>query len=219
MAHALGLSTPWVKLLAVAALAAALALHGAHRAPAQLLPLGPDFQVNEYTTGWQEGSPVTTAPDGSCTTVWDGGEPRPGYTVRWLVGRRFDGTGQPLGSEFRISQYEPRIPSGIGADADGNFMVVWGHGSAGCPACVSDYVKARRLKVDGQPREAQFAVSPPPGGGYTGYGNVAVAPGGGFVVAWHDYGAWARRYDANAVPLGATFQVGGEPPGTSRVVR
>jgi hypothetical protein len=196
--------------LAIAACVAAAALAGASRSSAQLLPLGPDFQVNEYTTGWQGSPRVVAAPDGSFTVVWNGGEPPPGYSVWWLVGRRFDAQGQPLGGEFQVSQYEPRYPSGIGADADGNFIVVWGQGSESCPPCRLDYIKARRFTVDGQPREAQFAVSPPPGGAYTGDGNVAVAPGGGFVVAWQDYWAWARRFTADGTPIGAAFQVGGE---------
>jgi len=194
-------------LLAVAALAA---LAGSLRSPAQLLPLGPDFQVNDYTTGSQQAPLVTAAPDGSFTVVWCCGMARSTADQRPLVARRFDAGGQPQGAEFAVSQSEPRYPSGVGADAEGDFVVVWGAGSAGCPACWLDYVKARRFTAAGQPLAGQFAVSDPPGTAYTGGGRVAVAADGGFVVAWSEYGAWAQRFDPDALPLGPEFAVGGE---------
>jgi hypothetical protein len=206
----------WFRAMTGRALAAAgllLAFGAAFPVSAQVLPIGPDFQVNEYTTGSQQGSLVTTAPDGSFTIVWCCGEAPPGSFDEPVVARRFDALGQPLGGEFLVSQYgnfSYSSPSGIGADSAGDFVVVWGRGRSGCPGCWDDYVKARRFTADAQPLGDQFAVSPPPGSQYTGSGNVAVAPGGGFVVAWEDYGAWARRYDAGGTPLGEPFQIGGE---------
>ena len=203
-----GPGTGWLAILAVAL---ATAFADATPSAGQLVPLSPDFQVNEYTTGSQEGSLVTTAPDGSFTVVWCCGKSPSGSSYEPIVARRFDAQGQPLGGEFQVSQYgRSAFPSGIGADAAGQFVVAWGHGHYGCPGCWSDYVKGRRWTAEGQPRGEQFTVSDPPGGIYTGDGRVAVASGGGFVVAWNDYGAWAKRYDPDGTPLGPAFQVGGE---------
>ena len=51
-----------------------------------------------------------------------------------IEGQRYDGLGVPDGGEFQVNTYttgKQRLPS-IGADADGNFVVVWdSFGSSG----------------------------------------------------------------------------------------
>ena len=194
----------WTPILAACGVALGLATS----APAQVLPLGDDFQVNTYTTDRQYFPQVTVAPDGAFIVLWCCGEQA---GARALVGRRFDALGQPLGDEFAVNQSEsPTPPSSVAADSDGNFVVVWGSGSGGCPGCHSDYVKARRFTAAGQARGPQFAVSEPPGGFYTGDGSVASHTDGSFEVAWYDYGTFARRYDANGDPIGEVFAIPGD---------
>lgn len=190
----------WTPILAACGVALALAT----AAPAQVLPLGDDFQVNAYTTDGQQFPQVTVAPDGAFAVFWCCGREQGAPA---LVGRRFDTLGQPLGQEFAVNQYEPDYPASVASDGGGNFVVVWGAGTAGCPGCSLDYVKARRFTVAGQPRGPQFAVSDPPGGAYTGYGSVASHADGSFAVIWYDYGTFARRYDANGDPVGEVFAV------------
>ena len=197
------------RALRLLVLAILFTLAGSPRAAAQVEPLGPEFQVNVYTTGWQFSPLVTVAPDGSFTIVWCCGVVGTS-DEEMVVGRRFDSSGQPLGPEFAVSETQGQYPSSVAADDQGNFVVVWGYGSSGCPACFIGYVKARRFTASGQPRGPQFAVSEPPGNAYTGGGRVEVGSDGGFVVVWQDDGSWAKRFAPDGTPLAAEFAVGGE---------
>jgi hypothetical protein len=176
----------------------------------QVQPLGPEFQVNTYTTGGQSQPRISVAPDGGFTILWCCGQAKPPAGGAALVAQRFEADGTTVDGEFALSESEPSSVSEIAADPEGDFTVAWGAGSSGCPACWVDYVKARRFTVAGSPVGAQFAVSDPPGTGYTATRSVTVGADGGFVVAWDEYGAWAKRYDPDGTPLGAAFAIGGE---------
>lgn len=68
-------------------------------AGAQTPAMGPEFQVNAYTTGGQSSPAVASGGDGSFVVVWNSAA-QYGYAV--LMGRRFDATGAPLTGEFRL---------------------------------------------------------------------------------------------------------------------
>jgi len=191
---------------ALSLLAVAACSLGPAATRAQVQPFGPEFQVNVYTSGWQLSPAVSAANDGTFSVVWtcescaaDGP----------ILGRRFDASGVPLGGELPMSQFGGNWPSDVGADAAGNFVLVWGQGWPGPGGGGSDYVKGRRFGPDAAPRGDQFVIGEPPGGEYVGFGRVAVHADGGFVVAWQDYGLFARRFDVDGQALGAAFQVGG----------
>jgi hypothetical protein len=85
-------------------------------------PLGPEFGVNTYTTNWQDEPAVASDSSGSFVVVWS--SPQDGSGV---FGQRYDGTGAPLGAEFRVNTYTP-VSLGqpaVASDASGNFVVVW----------------------------------------------------------------------------------------------
>jgi hypothetical protein len=185
-------------VLALLAVAAAL---GAVPTQAQVIPYGPELQVNSYTTGDQWFALLSVAPDGSFVVGWCCGEPEPpAPQVATSLARRFDPEGIALGDEVAVGDQDPELPSGLASSPDGGFVVVWGNGEGGCPVCDPDYVKGRRLDADGEPLGGQFAISPPPGGGYTGDGTVAMHSDGSFVVTWYDYGLYGRSYDADGAP-------------------
>src|SRR5207247_1044019 len=85
--------------------------------------LGPEFQVNTYTTGFQTEPALAAAPSGSFMVVWQGLE-----GSSWGVfGQRYAASGTPLGPEFRVNTFtaqEQLLPS-IASDGLGNFVVVW----------------------------------------------------------------------------------------------
>ena len=180
------------------AVAAAL---GAARTQAQVIPYGPELQVNSYTTGDQWFAQLSVAPDGSFVVGWCCGEPGPpAPQVETSLARRFDPEGMALGDEVAVGDQDHEPTSGLASSPDGGFVVVWGSGTGGCPGCVPGYVKGRRFDADGEPLGDQFAISPPPGGYYTGDGTVAMHSDGSFVVTWYDYGLYGRSYDADGAP-------------------
>jgi hypothetical protein len=181
------------------------------------LPLGAQFQVNDYTLGDQSSPSVATSADGSFVVVWDS-EYSPGTdsSETSVHARRFGSDGSPQ-VEFQVNsfttgyQYTPSVAAASG----GGFVVVWeSYGSYIDPGYLS--IQAQRFDSAGSPQGAQFQVNT-----YTTLyqsdPRVAAAADGRFVVAWWSEGSsgtdsngsstQARRYDATGVPQGAQFQV------------
>src|SRR5262245_34589653 len=100
--------------LLVLALSAAIA-------GAQLTPVGPEFQVNSYTTGAQYVGGVAIDGSGDFVIVWASYSPGVG------LGQRRDAGGTPLGGEFQVNTYTSASPGdlAVAADSAGNFLVVW----------------------------------------------------------------------------------------------
>jgi hypothetical protein len=171
-------------------------------------PVGPEFQVNTYTTNRQVFSEVTSGPSGSFVVVWESVY-QDGPDVG-IFGQRFDGAGVPQGDEFLVNayitgvQYRPHIAS----DGAGNFVVVWhdttrdGNGFG---------IFGRRFSAAGTPLGGDFQVN-----SYT-TGNqwvprVASRTDGSFVVVWFGQdgsagGVFGRRFDAAGLAEGAEFQI------------
>jgi hypothetical protein len=165
-------------------------------------PLGGDFLVNTYTTGFQDSPAIARAADGSFVIVWqDTGQDA-------VIGRRYDSTGAPLGGEFVVGATPPGFGNVRLAGApDGRFVVVWatsGFGDAN--------VTGRRYDATGAPVGGEFVVNEITTG-YQGRPDVFMAPDGSFVVTWMsdsagpDSDVMARRFDAGGTPLGGDFQV------------
>jgi hypothetical protein len=200
------------------ALVAASALAAPPAGLAQPGPLGPQFQVNEWTTGAQIRPAVGRDGAGNFVVVWQSfGSSGP--DAEWSIqGQRYDAAGTALGGEFHVNtwttgaQHDPAVA----CDAAGNCVVVWSSwGSAGSDTDANS-VQARRYDAAGTPVGAEFQVNV-----YTtSYQTAAVvAPGGGggFVVVWSSRGGagtdtdlhsiQGRRYDAAGTALGGEFQV------------
>jgi hypothetical protein len=100
----------------------------------------------------------------------------------------------------------------VAADAAGDFVIVW-HGAY--PGG-GEGIYGQRFDTTGTPQGTEFMANED---WYSGYYNpaVAMAPDGRFVVAWHEcdktdggvnsWAVFARRYDADGTPLGASFRV------------
>ena len=119
-------------------LAAALLLANgllAQGAPAQPIPLGPETQVNTYTTSMQVFPDVATDPLGNAVVVWQslgssGTDPQ-GFSIQ---GQRLDAVGAPIGGEFQVNSYtlNSQYRPSVAVWPDGSFVVVWeSYGSAG----------------------------------------------------------------------------------------
>ena len=163
-------------------------------------PVGPDFQVNTYTTGSQLFTRTSAGPNGDFVVTWMGYHDG---SATGAFGQRYDATGAPRGSEFILSSvttgYQVVPVPAIGSRGD--FVTVWWDDAG---------VLARRFDRGGAPVGAEVVVG---GAGYELFPDLARTPDGGFVVVWNasadgsGAGISARRFDAQGTALAAAFVV------------
>lgn len=180
-------------------------------------PLGPDFQVNTYSTGSQEHPAVAADPEGNFLVVWESDEQD--GDEEGVFARRFASDGTPQGAEWQVNDFTTsyqRNPS-VAADASGNFVVVWtSDRNDGFDAGIF----GRRFASEGSPLGAEFQVNT-----FTPHDqlrpSVSVDASGKFVVLWQ--GAYrdgsgdavmGRRFGSDGTPLGGEFLVNGFSTGT-----
>lgn len=183
-----------------------------------------EFQVNTFTTGYQQASDVARDVAGNFVVVWmtdtSAGPDGSGESVR---AQRFDAAGVPQGSEFQVNTYadgDQRFPA-VAMDADGDFVVAWqSFGSAGGDMDRTS-VQAQRYGADGVPEGSEFQVNTVTVSSQ-GAPSVSMDSLGNFVVAWESYDSGfnikAQRYDASGAAQGNEVQVGGEGVNASAAV-
>jgi len=175
-------------------------------------PVGSEFQVNSYTTGYQYRPAVAADAAGNFVVVWQSGVLV--VSSRGVFGQRFDSAGNPVGSEFQVNSYTSnaqRYPA-VAVEGSGNFVVVWE--SAGQDG--SSYgVFGQTFDLLGNPVGSEFQVN-----SHTTDSQQlpAVAADtsvlGNFVVVWNSNGpdgsydgVFGQRFDPAGLPLGGEFQV------------
>jgi hypothetical protein len=181
--------------------------------------LGPQFQVNTYTTLRQTNPSVSLDADGDFVVVWlSDGSSGDDTSYSSIQGQRYAATGATLGSEFQVNTYTTahQYRPSVSLDADGDFVVVWfSFGSAGSDTD-SRSVHGQRYDATGATLGSQFQVNT-----YTtshqANPSVSLDADGDFVVVWNSYGSvgsdssggsiQAQRYDATGATLGSEFQV------------
>ena len=171
-------------------------------------PAGPEFRVNTYTTGSQFIPAVSAADSGTFVVAWMS----PDGSYYGIFAQRYDSTGAPLGTEFRVNTYTAAyqaVPR-IGTDPTGNFVVVWGsNGQDG-----SSYgVFGQRFATPGAPVGGEFRVNTYTTGDQSG-AEVDADGAGNFVVVWQSasqdgsgLGVFGQRFAASGAPVGAEFRV------------
>ena len=178
------------------------------------VPLGPEFQVNSFTTDYQRSADIATSGAGQFMVVWTSNlQDGSGFGIR---GRVFDAGGSPLGPDFAVNSHttDGQEDPAVTSDGQGNFIVVWhsmGQDGSGRS------VHARRFDASGANLGAEFQVNT-----YT-TGNqerpdVASDTSDNFVITWQSDGSnghdtslassQVRYFDANGNPtLGPEFVV------------
>lgn len=157
-------------------------------------PVGSQFQVNTYFTGRQTYPAVASDAAGNFVVVW---ESRYGSSYR-IQGQRYDSSGATVGGEFQVSTtgsgHRPAVAMHATATVvsfscylagfDPGFVVVWySQGSAGFDTSGFS-IQARIYDASGNPRPpGQFQINSETTGNQW-FPTVAMAPFGGFVVAW-----------------------------------
>ena len=182
----------------------------------QIPSLGPEFQVNTYTTGPQAYPSMASGGNGTFVVVWASDYQDSG-TVG-IFGQLVDSSGAKIGGEFPVNTYTTggQVEPAVAAASNGSFVVVWvSYGQDGD----SDGIFGQRfgLKPSIIPFHpptlvrvgSEFQVNSYTTGGQAKPA-VAMASGGDFVVVWesaaHDGGPgndiFAQRFDNTGARVG-----------------
>lgn len=177
---------------------------------------GSEFQVNSYTTGFQNLPSVAMNADGAFIVAWDSSsQSDPDLSIQ---AQRFASNGTTVGSQFQVSTYTTSFQTrpAVALASTGEFAVAWdSNGSSGNDT--SGYsIHARLYDANGNALGPAFEVN-----NYT-TGNqraprIAMDGDGDFIVAWQSEGSGggdnsatsiqARHFSAGGVPQGEQIQV------------
>jgi hypothetical protein len=191
-------------------------------------PQGVEFQVNSYTTGFQQFPKVAMDNDGDFVVIWhsagSSGTDTDGNSIQ---ARRFNNSGVAQGQDFQVNTYttNPQREPMLAMDADGDFVATW-HSSGSSGTDSDGYsIQAQRYDSSGVPQGGEFQVNT-----YTTSVQrnpwVAMDRSGNFVLAWRSFGSsgtdistssiQAKCYDKDGAPLSGEFQVNTYTTGVQR---
>jgi hypothetical protein len=145
--------------------------------------VGSEFQVNTWTTDYQEYPSITSLSNGGFVVVWSGAGQGDNSGV---YGQRFDSNGNKVGSEFQVNTWrtdEQSWPS-ITSLSNGGFVVVWhSNGQDGSYMGVS----GQRFDSNGNKVGSEFQVNTWTTD-FQGVPSITSLSNGGFVVVWESDG-------------------------------
>ncbi len=144
---------------AASALGLIAALPALALAPA---PLGPQFQINSYTTNDQGDVHVAAAADGIFVVVWTSrGSFGTDSSYTSIQGQRYASDGATLGAQFQINSYTTlaqHSPS-VAAAPNGDFVVAWeSFRSSGTDTSFAS-IQGQRYASNGAVLGGQFQVN------------------------------------------------------------
>lgn len=172
---------------------------------------GPEFQVNTFTTGFQNRPAVAVAGTGEFVVVW-GSQNQDGGAGYGVIGRLYDSLGAPLGGEFGVNSYttDHQQRPQVAIDGAGNFVVVW---TSRNQDGSSWGIFGQRFSEGGKAAGSEFQVNSFTTGLQYAPA-VAVDAAGGFLVTWmsavqdgSDRGIFGQRYDAAGTRVAGEFRV------------
>jgi len=172
--------------------------------------LATETRVNTTTFANQQYPAISMNASGNFVVAWidETGD----ASDREIQAQRFNSSGQPLGSEFRVNTTTSQIQEhpDVAIDPNGNFVVVWRGVS---PEDGSFHIYGQRYDSSGNQLGSEFQIndiSEAP----NYYPVVAMDRNGNFTVVWGQLTMDgrgtpinARRYDNFGSPLGSPFRV------------
>ena len=171
--------------------------------------IGPEFQINTYTTSFQESSAVAANAAGF-VVVWQSYQDGDGFGI---FAQRFASNGAPLGSEFQVNTYTTfsQISPAIATATSGAFVIVWAEqgGEDG-----NGYgVFGQRYSNSGAPLGAEFRVNSYTTGTQK-WPSITDDSAGNFIVTWTSIGqdgsyggVFGQRFATSGAPMGAEFRI------------
>jgi hypothetical protein len=173
-------------------------------------PQGSEFRVNTYTSYLQASPSIAMDSDGDFVIAWISDIQDGSY--EGIYAQRYNATGTPQGSEFRVNTYitNNQAFASVAMDNDGNFVITW---QSATQDGSSEGIYAKRYDAAGTPQGSEFRVNT-----YTtndqSYPSIAMDSDGDFVITWQSAaqegsleGIYAQRYNAAGTPQGSEFHV------------
>lgn len=149
-------------------------------------PVGPQFEVNTYTTSTQAFPGVAAGPFGDFAVTWTSYGSSDGDDSSFSVqAQRFTSAGAVDGVQFQVNQYTtgPQSEPGIAAGPDGDFVVVWGSAGSYYGDSSDASIQASRFASDGAPLGPPFVVNSYTTGPQS-HAKVAYDTSGDFIIVW-----------------------------------
>jgi hypothetical protein len=113
-------------------------------------PVGPEFEVNSYTSNTQQLARVAVAPQGNFVVTWESyGSPGNDAVAASIQAQIFDGSGAALGEQFQVNTYTTRSQrwADVALDATGNLVIAWA--SSGSFGTDMDATSVQGQRYDG----------------------------------------------------------------------
>lgn len=158
------------------------------------LPLGAQFQVNSYTTGFQYEAAIGAVAGEGFVVTWVSDSFSGTAALTEPVARRFLSDGTPLGVDLAVSSNTSSMffsgTSRVAGDSEGGFVVVW-----------EDYYAAgfvRRFDSSGQPVGGDLVVNSHTQGFQSDL-SIAAAPNGEFLVVWDSNSSTGTDTDLSSI--------------------
>ncbi|MET0619814.1 MAG: hypothetical protein ABW056_06020, partial [Thermoanaerobaculia bacterium] len=182
---------------------------GASPLVAQTPALGPEFQVNTYTTDHQSHPSTAMAADGCIIVAWDSvGEDG---SLLGVVARVYDPLGVPKTPDLQVNTYttgQQQLPA-VACRPNCDFVVAWQSDQDGS----SDGIFGQRFNENGVALGGEFAVNT-----FTTSSqetpSAAMDAAGNFVIVWMSFagdgagfGISGQRFNTAGAPLGGEFVV------------
>jgi serine protease len=165
--------------------------------------LGSAFLVNNYTTHHQISPQIAmSGTTGAFVIVWTSWGQASGSA--WSVhGRRFNGSGAALGSEFQISTQTSELQEflSVAMASNGSFMATWTDDNRSADPSSVPHVLGRSYDPNGVPYSAPFNISLVIASTHSWFPYVTMSPSGDALVSWGqistvtgDYEVYAQRF-------------------------
>jgi len=166
-------------------------------------PLGGEFVVNTFTSGYQYADAVTVDGAGNFVVVWT----QYGSGSYGIFARRYDASGSAQGDQFQVdttSDYDAFADAK--SDRAGNFVVVWSGAPTG--AGQKDII-GRRFDATGTPLGDEFVVNVDTAGDQL-TPTLAMDGAGNYLVTWTGVdasgaGVFGRRFDRSGNAVSGEF--------------
>ena len=163
--------------------------------------MGPQFQVNSYTTSYQYYPAVAADADGDFVVVWTSrGSLGTDTAFESVQGQRYASDGSAQGAQFQLNSYTTSDQAwvSVAAAAGGDFVVVWQSiGSSGSDTSYRS-AQGQRYASDGSAQGPEFQVNT-----YTTANqllpSVAMTVGRNFVVAWQSVGSFGTDTSVDSI--------------------
>jgi hypothetical protein len=177
-----------------------------------IVPIGPEYQVNSFTTDRQRFQAIAMDAAGDLVVAWqslfqDG-------SSYGIYAQRYSAGGVPQGGEFRVNTYttDSQTNPAVAMDAQGDFVIAWNRSDQ---AGQTTGIYAQRYDGAGVPQGVEFRVN-----STTTLNRqspcVAMDPAGDFVIGWQGgitagsfqtQSIFAQRYNSAGAAQGGEFRV------------